>query len=166
LKLVKYLLPLLLVTSLQAQVAITYPGLSDSLDVTLNKIVLPGQIEEVINIFISKGLASTTTGKWNIAIIDSMSFEEGVVLEDIGEWGWPSGFEYTGYPFKDGKAAKPKFMKYTKFTIDKGSLAVSRFNGERNNPPRGFLESTFHSNTFPTKSNAEERRENKRKEKK
>jgi len=152
---------------LQAQEAIRYPGLSDSLEVQLNNVVLPGVMEQAMSELVTLGLAIEDPGFWTIAVIDSVQFESGLTWHDIGGWGWIENSP--GYPFKGDIAAKPTFIRFTNFSINKSTLEIDIGKRFRTDPARSFLRGTFAENTFPSREQAEERRidmENKRKEKK
>lgn len=167
----KKLLPIILLlfswVSLQAQTPIRYPGLSANIDSILNAIVLPGKMDTVMAAFVEMGLAFDDPGSWSISIIDSMSFDEDVVFEDVGPWGWlPGDGTYIGYPFKNGIAQRPKYLEYTQITINKANKRVSVVpRRPEGNPARGFLEGTFPEGVFPSKAKAEKRRNDKIKEK-
>ena len=132
---------------------------TDTLGITLlselNKLSDP-QLDAVMNVFVQNGYALDHPGNWTMAIIDSISFPEGITWHYVGNY----AFGMDLYPFDGENAAAPVFVKYKQILVIKANKEIIVTPGTQVNPQAAFLAVLFAENGFPSKSQAESRRQN------
>jgi len=117
----------------------------------------PGQLKTFMDLLVNDKYAIENFGSWSIPVIDSMVFEPPVKWQEVGTW----GYVLNAYPFRNGVAARPKYLEYKIINVNKRSQKIQVTPGDptrRNAPTREWLEAAFPENVLPPKDRVEQRR--------